>query len=115
MNLFFRKKKVSSLVPLFVGGVILTVGDIVAAEWVRIGGPGLYLWIMMLYMIAMVFLIKSYETKSIATASTILVIFNVSILTVAGALLFNEPITVTKIIGLLLGISAVALIEFGKD
>jgi len=111
---FFKSKKVSPLIMLFMGGIILTVGDVVAAEWVRVGGNYLYFYIMIMYFIGMMILISSYKLEDIAVASTVLVIFNVAILTVVGALWFGEVVSLTKIVGLLLGMVAVVLLEMGK-
>lgn len=111
---FFKRKNISPLIMLFLGGIILTVGDIFAAEWVRIGGYGLYFTIMLMYLIGMIILVSSYKLEDIAVASTILVLFNVITLTVIGSLWFGEGITLTKIVGLLLGLIAVVLLEMGK-
>jgi multidrug transporter EmrE-like cation transporter len=109
-----KNKKLSPLVLLFIGGIILTVGDVIAARWVHTGGNYLYIFIMLLYMFGMFFLISSYKSEDIAVASVILVIFNVVILTIAGILFFHEGVSITKIVGILLGLIAVVLLELGK-
>jgi len=109
-----KSKKLAPLVLLFIGGIILTAGDIVAAEWVRVGGNYLYVFIMLLYMVGMFFLISSYKAEDIAVASVIMVIFNVVTLTIVGILFFHDGISVTKIVGILLGLIAVVLLELGK-
>jgi len=110
-----RNKKLSPLVILFGGGIILTVGDIFAAQWVRFeGGIYLYLITMLFYIIGMVFLIKSYDKEDIPVASIILVMFNVIILTIVGITVFKEEVTLTKIVGMILGFISLVLLEFGK-
>jgi len=109
-----KNKKLAPLVLLFIGGIIFTAGDIIAAEWVRVGGSYLYIFIMLMYMIGMFFLISSYKAEDIAVASVIMVIFNVVTLTIVGILFFHEGISVTKIFGILLGLIAVVLLELGK-
>ena len=115
MMKLFKSKKVSPPIMLFGGGIILTFGDVVAAEWVRVGGSYLYFFVMFMYLIGMMILISSYKLEDIAVASTILVIFNVTTLTIVGSLWFGEGITLTKITGLLLGMVAVVLLEMGKN
>jgi len=110
----WHKKRLSPLVLLFIGGVITTAGDIVAAEWVRAGGVYLYLLVMTLYLIGTFFLLDSYQSEDIAVASTLLVIFNVSTLVVAGMIIFGEELSPTKVIGIMLGLVAVVLLELGK-
>jgi multidrug transporter EmrE-like cation transporter len=109
-----KKWKIPSLGLLFIGGVILTLGDIVAAYWVREGGGYLYLAVIILYLVGMVQLVASYKSEDIPVASTILVIFNVIILTIVGAVMFGEEVSFTKISGILLCFVALVLLEFGK-
>lgn len=110
-----KKKKLSPLIILLGGGVVLTLGDIFAAEWVRTdGGLLLFFITMIFYIFGMAILIKSYEGEDIPVASIVLVMFNVTILTIVGILFFKEEITITKIIGIILGIISLILLEFGK-
>jgi len=107
--------KLSPLVILLIGGVILTVGDIFAAEWVRSeGGIILFASTMFFYIIAMVFLVASYEKEDIPVATVILITFNVIILSIVGIVIFNEELTPGKIIGLVLGLVSLMFLEFGK-
>lgn len=107
--------KLSPLVVLFFGGIILTIGDIFAATWVRSGG-GIFLYFMVIlfYILGMVILIFSYEKEDIPVASIILVMFNVTILTVVGIVLFKEEVSVAKIIGIILGLISITFLELGK-
>lgn len=110
-----NKKKLSPLIMLLIGGAILTLGDIFATEWVRVSGSlFLYFITMIFYIIAMAILIKSYEGEDIPVASIILVMFNVTILTIVGVLIFGEEVTASKIVGIILGIISLILLEFGK-
>lgn len=108
------KKKNSSLKLLIVGGIILTIGDIIAAEWVRFGGNYLYIFVFLFYLLGMILLVNSYKTEDIPVASTILVIFNVVILVFVGVLFFGENINLGKVIGILLCFISIILLEFGK-
>lgn len=108
-------KKISPTVILFIGGLILTAGDIIATEWVRYGGANLYLPVMLFYLIGMILLVDTYKHKNIATASTILVIFNIVILFFVGIFFFAENVNVQKVVGILLCFLSIYLLEIGKE
>lgn len=106
-----------NLLPLllvFIGGIILTVGDIAMKKWVDSNDVYIYLLGMFIYFIGMNFLSVSFKYKNIAVASTFLVIFNVVSLIILSWILFEEKITLTQMIGILLGIIAVAVLELGE-
>lgn len=107
-------KKISPLTLLFIGGLILTAGDIIAAQWIRLGGNYLYFLVTLFYFTGMVFLVNSYKSEDIPVASIILVIFNVVILIFAGILFFGESINLLKIIGIVLCFISIFLLELGK-
>jgi multidrug transporter EmrE-like cation transporter len=109
-----NNKKMSPLILLFIGGIILTIGDIIAAQWIRFGGNYLYIFVILFYFIGMIFLINSYKNEDIPVASIILVIFNVVILVFAGVFLFGESINLLKILGIVLCFVSIYLLEFGK-
>jgi multidrug transporter EmrE-like cation transporter len=92
----------------------LTLGDIVATQWIRHGGNYLYLFVIIFYFIGMIFLINSYKTEDIPVASIILVIFNVVILLFVGVLVFGERISFGKVLGIVLCFISIFLLEFGK-
>lgn len=107
-------KKISPLFILFVGGLVLTAGDIIAAQWIRFGGGYLYILVTLFYFTGMVLLINSYKSEDIPVASIILVIFNVVILVFAGLVFFDEKITLLKILGIGLCFVSIFLLELGK-
>lgn len=107
-------KKINPRVLLFIGGVILTIGDILAALWIKSGYHGLYIIIFFLYLISMMILIESYQKVNVPVASTILVIFNVVTLFFAGILFFGESLNAYKVLGILLCFVSLFLLEFGK-
>ncbi len=109
-----KKYIIPPLVQLLVGGVILTLGDLVAAQWIRFGGSYLYLFVLLFYFVAMMFLLNSYKSKNIPVASIILVIFNAVTLIFAGMFFFGEHLNPQKIIGILLCFVSIFLLEFGK-
>jgi multidrug transporter EmrE-like cation transporter len=109
-----RNKNFPSIILLFLGGVILTIGDVIATQWIRFGGNYLYIIVLLFYLAGMIFLVKSYKTEDIPVASIILVIFNVIVLIFIGVFLFNEEINFLKILGIILCFISIFLLEFGK-
>lgn len=109
-----KNRNYQSLSILLLGGLILTLGDIVAAHWIRLGGSGLYMTVFVLYLVGMIFLVKSYKTENIPVASITLVIFNVVILFFAGILFFDESVNFLKVFGIALCFVSIFLLESGK-
>jgi multidrug transporter EmrE-like cation transporter len=99
------------LLILFVGGVVLTLGDIVAKNWVIKKEKYLYVVCMLFYLIGLNFLVWSYKFEDIAVASIIFEIFNVITLTLAGIYLFKENITKTELAGMILGVFSIIVLE----
>lgn len=96
---------------LFVGGIILTVGDIVSKVWVEKGNMWFY-WIgLTIYMIGMNFLMQSFKFKNIAVASMIFVLFNIITLSLISWFYFKEKLSVIEIIGICLGLASVIILE----
>ena len=96
---------------LFIGGLILTAGDIVMKKWVLSSAPPTYLLGMVLYIIGLNFLAYSFRFKDIAVASVLFIIFNVITLTIAGWLFFDENITILKLVGLSLALFSIVLLD----
>jgi multidrug transporter EmrE-like cation transporter len=69
---------------------------------------------LILYFISMNLLAYSYKFEDVAVASMIMVIFNIVTLVLVGHFVFKENITIYEISGLILGIIALILLEFGK-
>ena len=103
-----------TLILLFFGGIIMTIGDIVMKEWVLHSTGKFYFGGLIFYLIGLVFLAQSYKREDIAVASVILIIFNVVSLSLVGYFVFKENITVYEIIGIVLGIAAMIFLELGK-
>jgi len=102
------------LVLVFIGGIILTAGDIVLKKWVVTSYNHFYVLGLVLYFISMNFLAQSYKYEDIAIASMIMVIFNILTLTLVGYFVFKENITAYEIMGIALGITALIFLEIGK-
>lgn len=96
------------------GGIILTVGDIVLKKWVTTSYNLFYFLGIFLYFISMNFLAQSYKYEDVAIASMMMIIFNITTLTLVGYFIFKENITVYEIAGIFLGMISLFLLEFGK-
>jgi multidrug transporter EmrE-like cation transporter len=101
-----------ALILLFIGGVILTFGDIIMKRWVTTNNYWLYISGLAIYLVGLNFLAQSFRYKNIAVASVILVIFNVAILALVSWLYFKEALSLMQILGIVLGIAAIVILEF---
>ncbi len=105
-------ERLLSLVLLFTGGLVLTAGDILMKTWVSTNRRALFVAGLVVWLVGLVFLAKSFKYENIAVASIIFVTFNVVTLALVSWLYFRETLTGTQITGILLGIAAVAVLEF---
>lgn len=96
------------------GGVILTIGDIILKKWVTTSYNLFYIIGILLYFISMNFLAQSYKYEDVAIASMMMIIFNITTLTLVGYFVFKENITVYELAGIFLGMVSLFLLEFGK-
>lgn len=99
------------LILLFVGGSILTIGDIVMKKWVLNNSTPIFIIGMAIYLVGLIFLAHSFKYKNIATASTIFVIFNIITLSIVSWFYFKETLTPFQLIGITLGISSIVFLE----
>ncbi|HAT74222.1 MAG TPA: hypothetical protein DCS08_04435 [Candidatus Moranbacteria bacterium] len=103
-----------SLILVIGGGILLTIGDIILKKWVIESYYVFYITGLFLYFISMNLLALSYKYENIAVASMAMVIFNIITLTLVGYFFFHENITYYEISGIILGLIAFILLEFGK-
>ena len=100
-----------AIIILFLGGSILTIGDIVMKKWVLSNSLGTFILGLSIYLIGLVFLAFSFKFKNIAVASTIFVIFNVVTLSLVSFFYFKEVISPLQILGIFVGIIAIIVLE----
>jgi multidrug transporter EmrE-like cation transporter len=103
------------LLILFAGSLFLTVGDIVAKQWVKAEQPVYFIATLMLYLIGLVCLIMSFRFKNIAVASLILILLNVITLALWSWLMDGEALNRVELMGLVLGLAAVVLLEYSHN
>lgn len=101
----------TGLVLLVLGGLVLTLGDIVMKEWIINNSYYWYSSGIVMYTLGLNFLAQSFRYKNISVASVLLVIFNVITLTLVSFFFFSEKITIQKIIGIALGLISVIILE----
>ncbi len=65
---------------------------------------------MILYFLLMLSYIKLFETTEISSTYTILQILQILIVLLIGVLLFNESLTLNKVIGILFGLVSIYLL-----
>lgn len=99
---------------LFIGGTILTLGDIIFKYWIENNNWKFFLAGLLAYIIGMLFLIATFKTKNIAVASVIFILFNIATLTIASYIIFKEPLSSLQTIGLLVGLVAVVILELAE-
>ena len=98
---------------LFVGGSVLTVGDIVMKKWIVNNSCPLFIAGLAIYLVGLIFLAYSFKYKNIAVASTIFVIFNIITLSIVSWFYFKETLTTFQLVGITLGIGAILFLELG--
>ena len=99
---------------LFVGGVVLTVGDIVFKSWVEngMGYSLLYAFGVIVYLLGSMLLVESYKFDvNIGVAGIVQVLFNTIILVIFTYLYFHEPLTIRQICGIVLAVISLYLIK----
>lgn len=96
---------------LFVGGSILTVGDIVMKKWVISNSTPIFVSGLTIYLVGLIFLAQSFKYKNIAAASTIFVIFNIITLSIVSWFYFKEALTPFQFVGIALGIASIIFLE----
>lgn len=99
------------IVLLFVGGVVLTVGDVVMKKWVNQSGWHLYFAGLMIYFVGLNFLAYSFKYKNIGVASLIFVLFNIVTLCFVSWVYFKETLSLLQILGIVIGLISVVILE----
>lgn len=99
------------LLLLFIGGCLLTVGDIVFKFYALKHNLWLFLFGLFLYILGLLFLVKTYESENIAAATCIFVMFNISTLAIISHFYFAEPLGLYKTLGLFLAFSAIFFLK----
>lgn len=103
----------SPLLLLFIGGITLTLGDIVFRYWTSNNTPSLYVLGLGLYLVGLMFLVRSFKYQGVAVASATLVLFNIATLAIVGWVVFKEHLNGFEIAGLLTAAAAIVLLELG--
>jgi len=99
------------IILLFIGGMVLTVGDIFMKKWVAVDRPVFYIVGMIIYLIGLNFLAQSFKYKNIAVASVIFVAVNVITLSLVSWWYFKESLSLLQILGIVVGLASIVILE----
>ena len=105
---------INVLILLAIGGIILTVGDIIFKSWVEKPHTGMYVLGLAVYLIGLMFLVQTFKVENIAVASTIFVILNITTLLLVSWFYFDEKLSLVQLSGIALAFVAILLLELGK-
>jgi multidrug transporter EmrE-like cation transporter len=103
--------KTSPFLILLLSGLLLTVGDIIFKKWILTPTWTLYAFGIAIWLIALNGLAYSFKFQNIATASLVLVLFNIISLALVSLIYFKEPLSSRELLGIVMGLAAVALLE----
>ena len=103
-----------ALIIIAIGGVFLTIGDLFMKKWVVSNSWVIYAFGMVLWFVGLNFLAFSFKFKNIAVASVMFMLFNVLSLLLFSYFYFKEGLSFYEITGLVFGIIAIVLLEFGE-
>lgn len=92
---------------LAIGGLLLTIGDVVFKFWAKEALARYYVSGLALYLMGMLCLVESFKTHNMAVASAIFVVVNIVTLAIVSWLYFAEPLTSQQMVGISLAIVAV--------
>ena len=96
---------------LFIGGVFLTAGDVVFKAEIRSMSWGVYAFGMALYLVGLIFLVRTYQYENIAVASALLVVFNIITLVIISWFWFKEPVSALEALGIVFAVGAIILLH----
>ena len=96
---------------IYIGGFILTVGDIFMKQWSENNNWYSFMYGMLTWIVALLCLAFSFKSKNIAISSLIFTISNVVTLTLLSWLYYKEPLTLVQVFGIGFGIFAIIFLE----
>jgi multidrug transporter EmrE-like cation transporter len=102
------------IIYLFLGGTILTIGDIIFKFYFEKSKPSLYGIGLITYLIGLIFLVKTFRTENMAVASALFVIFNIITLLIVSRYYFGEHLSNLQLVGMTIAIISILFLELGK-
>ena len=106
-------KNMTASIVLIIGGIVLTLGDIIFKFWVEKPQPLLYIIGLGVYLVGLMLLVQSFKTENIADASATLVVANLVTLSLVSWLYFGEKLSALQLAGIGVGLVAILLLELG--
>lgn len=98
---------------LFLGGILLTLGDIALKKWAITDKYHYYGIGLLMYVIGIIFFSLTLREKNLAVANTILVTVNLITLALVSYFYFDEKLTLIQFAGITLSTIGVILLEIG--
>lgn len=100
-----------AILLLFIGGLGLTLGDVIMKKWVVSSNHMFYVVGMIAYVIAIGFLAESFKYKNFAVANAICVGFNIIALAIVSWLYFKEALSLAQVLGIGLVVVGIVVLE----
>ena len=96
---------------LAIGGLLLTVGDIIFKFWTERPQWPLYGAGILVYIVGLMCFVQSFKSQNIAVASVLLVVFNVVSLALVSWICFNQKLNPQQMCGIGLAFGAFLLLR----
>ncbi|MBX9809723.1 hypothetical protein K2X92_05025 [Candidatus Gracilibacteria bacterium] len=100
---------------LFIGGILLTLGDIALKKWAISDKYMFYGLGLFLYLIGIIFFSFTLREKNLAIANTILVTVNIISLACVSHFYFEEKLSIVQLGGIILCMIGVIMLELGAQ
>jgi len=120
MKLMSKKRKggleginphIIGLVLVFMGGIVLTGGDILMRYWIDNHKVSLFVLGILIYVFGEILMALSFKYQNIAVASILTVIFNIIALSILSYFVFGDKLNLLAIVGITMGLISVTILE----
>lgn len=108
---FVFSQTLSPLFWILFSGVFLTVGDVIFRFWQQYSFWNGFLLAFSFYMVGIFCLMMSFFSENIAIATIAAVVVNTVVYLLASYFFFGDTISFLECCGVILGLTAIALIE----
>jgi multidrug transporter EmrE-like cation transporter len=103
--------KLLAIILIMTAVTLEVIGDIYIKKWSLERQTVLLIIGVLVYIIGSAFWIMCLKYEDLSRAGTIFLVINLIALVLAGSIIFNEELSVTNKIGIVLGIASVFLLE----
>lgn len=99
------------LYTLVIAGILVAIGDIVLAQWSRLGGTLFLLLGLAINLVGILLYAQTLNVEHVGIATALFLGLNIGAVTLGGTFLFNEPLSLGRILGLLTLFTGIVLLE----